>query len=108
MGDIGVGKTSIAIRYSKDDFNLNQESTLGAAYVEKIHKLNEEKAIKFQIWDTAGQEKFWSISKLYYRDSKVAFLVYDVTRTSSIKSLKQWAEDIKKNSPKNIGNRLLM
>ena len=78
-GPPGVGKTSIAIRYSKDDFNLNQESTLGAAYVEKIHKLNEDKASKFQIWDTAGQEKFQSITQSYYKNSDACIAMFDIT-----------------------------
>lgn len=67
VGDISVGKSSIALRYSKDKFDNIMESTLGAAYIEKIIKYKQNKVIKFQIWDTAGQEKFRSITKLYYR-----------------------------------------
>lgn len=84
IGDSGVGKSSITARYVFDKFDLNQEPTLGAAYMEKVCAYdNGTKTIKLQIWDTAGQEKYLAIAKLYYRDCRVAILVYDITRPAS-------------------------
>lgn len=55
VGNVGVGKSSITVRYVLDKFDEKMESTLGAAYMDKVHYIAEGKAIKFKIWDTAGQ-----------------------------------------------------
>ena len=65
-------------------------------------------SLKLQIWDTAGQEKYKAIAKLYYRDCRVAILVYDVTSKSSFESLKNWHEELIKHAPKNISNSIAM
>jgi Ras-related protein Rab-5C len=78
IGGIGVGKSSITIRYVNNQFNEFLESTLGAVYFEKSHR-HKNRSIKYQIWDTAGQEKYKAIAKIYYKDCKIAVVVYDVT-----------------------------
>ena len=107
VGDTGVGKSSITSRYVFDKFDYNQQSTLGAAYMEKICRYQEGKNLKLQIWDTAGQQKYLAIAKLYYRDCRVAVLVYDVTRGQSFENLHRWNEEINKHAPKNIGKGLI-
>jgi len=67
-------------------------TTLGAAYFEKVHDYGEGKSMKFQFWDTAGQEKFRAIAKIYYKDARVAIVVYDVTNRESFEGLKLWME----------------
>lgn len=54
-------------------------TTLGAAYLEKVHDYGEDESVKFQFWDTAGQEKFRAIAKIYYKDARVAIVMYDVS-----------------------------
>lgn len=66
VGDSGVGKSSILLRYSNDEFDEFSEPTLGAAFVSKTEFI-DNKLIKFQIWDTAGQEKYQSIAPIYYK-----------------------------------------
>jgi small GTP-binding protein len=62
-----------------------------------------EKNIKFEIWDTAGQEKYRSITKIFYKDANVAILVYDVSRKESFEEIKNyWYQQVKDNSPKKI------
>ena len=67
------------------------DSTLGAVYFEKVHNYDGE-SIKFQFWDTAGQEKYKSIARIYYKDSKVAIVVYDISRMETFQALKTWIE----------------
>ena len=63
IGESGVGKTSILLRYVSNEFNSQQFSTLGLSYVDKIIQIDNNKKIKLEIWDTAGQEKFRSLAK---------------------------------------------
>lgn len=72
VGDSGVGKSSILFRFVNDEFNEFSEATLGAAFVSKVHTYGADKTIRFQVWDTAGQEKYKSIAPIYYRG--IAFL----------------------------------
>lgn len=90
LGSAGVGKTSITNRFVLNEFNSSMSSTLGAAYFEKVHDYADGKSIKFLIWDTAGQEKFRAIAKIYYKDARAAVVVYDVGHRESFDSLKVW------------------
>jgi small GTP-binding protein len=89
IGTIGVGKSSITIRFVNNQFNDFLDSTLGAVFFEKVHNYNG-KSIKFQFWDTAGQEKYKAIARIYYKDSKVAVVVYDVNSRESFNAMKTW------------------
>lgn len=91
VGDVSVGKSSITVQYTLSKFDNKMESTLGAAYMEKIHESQEGKTIKLKIWDTAGQEKYKAIAKLYYKDCQVALIIFDVTRRQTFKNLALWA-----------------
>lgn len=79
LGSIGVGKSSLTSRFISNQFNQNLPTTLGAVFFEKIHQYGNGKNIKFQFWDTAGQQKFRSIAKIYYKDANAAIILYDVT-----------------------------
>ena len=89
LGESGVGKTSIISRYVNDKFNDNFVSSSTMSYVAKIIEKNN-KIIKLNIWDTIGQEKFRSISKLFLNDTKIVILVYDITSDESFKNLDYW------------------
>ena len=96
LGNPGVGKTCIISRYVENTFAENNESTIGANFSEKtIVRGNKE--VTLNIWDTAGQEKFHSLGKHFYKDSYVVILVYDITNQESLDSLKtMWYPDLKK------------
>ena len=79
IGPVGVGKSSLATRFIYNEFNENMPTTLGASYFEKVHEHKPGKTVKFQFWDTAGHEKFKAIAKIYYKDARVAVVLYDIT-----------------------------
>ena len=102
IGESGVGKTSIISRYTSNIFKSQLMSTLGGNFVTKTEIMEDEnKTIKFEIWDTAGQEKYRSLAKVFYKDASVCILVYDITRKSSFEQLKEyWIKEIKEYAPK--------
>ena len=94
LGDVHVGKTSIASRFCKNSFNDAYVNTIGGAYQQQNITLNNGAKIKLHIWDTSGQEKFRSMTKLYYHDAQVAILTYDVTNEQSLESLDFWLNEL--------------
>ena len=95
LGDISVGKTSIASRYCKNTFNEHHINTIGGAYLQQKIVLSNGVSIKFHIWDTSGQERFRTMTNLYYHDAQAAILTYDVTNEESLKSLDYWINELK-------------
>ena len=97
LGESGVGKTSIIQRYINNSFNPGVSSTGGANFTSKTMNFVEEKRrIKFEIWDTAGQEKFRSLAKVFYKNAAVCVLVYDICRSESFEELENfWVDEIK-------------
>ena len=104
IGESGVGKTSIISRYMTDKFSASLGSTPGANFTTKTVFLKDEnQSIKFEIWDTAGQEKFRSLAKVFYKNAAICVLVYEITRRASFEELQKfWIEEIKANASKNI------
>ena len=104
IGESGVGKTSIISRYMSNTFSSTLGSTPGANFTTKTVFLEEEnKSIKYEIWDTAGKEKYRSLAKVFYKNAAVCILVYEITRKVSFEELKKyWIGEIKNNSSKNI------
>jgi small GTP-binding protein len=94
LGDVSVGKTSIASRFCKNSFNENYINTIGGAYQQQNIVLNNGAKIKLHIWDTSGQDRFRSMTNLYYRDAQVAILTYDVTNDQSLESLNYWLKEL--------------
>ena len=105
LGDVSVGKTSIASRFCKNSFNENYINTIGGAYQQQNIALNNGAKIKLHIWDTSGQDRFRSMTNLYYRDAQVAILTYDVTNEQSLESLNYWLNEL--NDKVEIDNMLL-
>ena len=85
IGDSNVGKTSIISRYIHDSFEIDKVATMGAAFKMKEVCIDEEsnEVIKLQIWDTAGQEKYNSLTKLYFKGIWAAIIVYDISDYNS-------------------------
>ena len=96
IGNSGVGKTSIINQYIDQTFDEANAATIGANYSEKVITKNN-KEYELNIWDTAGQEKFQSVGKHFYKDAYIVCLVYDITSQDSLDQLKEiWYPDIKK------------
>lgn len=101
LGNSGVGKSSIGLRFAQDRFLEEQEPTLGAAYMSKT-LTHEGKRVKINIWDTAGQERYRAMSRMYYQDAQAAILVYDITSRDSFSELKNWHRELRENGPAQI------
>ena len=101
IGDSAVGKSNILLRYIHDKFNEEFQSTIGVEFGARNIKI-EDKIYRIQIWDTAGQETFRSITRAYYKNSVCACVVYDITNKNSFQNIKSWMEDCKKQSPKTV------
>jgi len=101
IGDSGVGKTNILSRYISNEFSLATQSTVGVEFGSKIIK-KDDKIIKLQIWDTAGQERYKSITSAYYKGSKGAFVVYDISRKCTFENVDKWIGELKANGSEDV------
>ena len=104
IGESGVGKTSIISQFTKGLFNPDIMSTNGATFSTKKKEYKEEnKTLSFEIWDTAGQEKYRSVAKMFFKDAAVALIVYDITSKKSFDEIKKyWMNLVKENGPKKV------
>ncbi|XP_068934343.1 ras-related protein Rab-13 isoform X1 [Petaurus breviceps papuanus] len=106
IGDSGVGKTCLIIRFAEDNFNSTYISTIGIDF--KIRTIDiEGKKIKLQVWDTAGQERFKTITTAYYRGAMGIILVYDITDEKSFENIQNWMKSIKENASAGVERLLL-
>ena len=101
IGDSNVGKTNILSKYLQNEFNPDSKATVGVEFGSKTFNINDN-VIKAQIWDTAGTEKYRSITNAYYKGAKGAFVVYDISRKSSFNNIDKWLFDLKNNGDENI------
>jgi len=101
IGESGVGKTCLLLRFTDDSFTANHLTTIGIDFKIKIISLNG-KLIKLQIWDTAGQERFRTITKTYYKGAHGIILTYDVTDQNSFKNIRNWIKQIEANAQTNV------
>ena len=93
IGDQYVGKSSICRKLVKKDFSYEYQSTIGVDFFAKIFNINN-KNIKLQIWDTAGQEKYKAIISSYYNNARLILFVFDLNNESSFLNLKKWIDDV--------------
>jgi len=106
IGDSGVGKSCILLRFADDSWTESHISTIGVDF--KIKTLNcDGKVIKLQVWDTAGQERFRTITSSYYRGAQGIMLVYDCTDIDSFNNVKQWLGEIDRYACESV-NKLLV
>jgi len=106
IGDSGVGKSCLLLRFADDSYTESYISTIGVDF--KIRTITlEGKTIKLQIWDTAGQERFRTITSSYYRGAHGIIVVYDVTEVESYNNIKQWLHEIDRYACEGV-NRLLV
>ena len=99
IGETRVGKTSIINRYISDNFSSSLSPTPGASFTAKTVFIKDyNQSIKFEIWDTAGQEKYRSLAKVFYTNRDAIILIYDITERRSFEEIKKyWINDIKAN-----------
>jgi len=97
IGDSGVGKTCLLLRYANDSFSPTFITTIGIDFKIKNIEL-DGKRIKLQIWDTAGQERFRTITTSYFRGAQGILLVYDVTDRGSFNSIRNWVGQIQQHA----------
>lgn len=122
LGDTGVGKSSLALRFAKNTFRHYCEATIGASFMSKTvdvaHEAEQDleaenptdlkepktpsKKVEFKIWDTAGQEKYWSLAPMYYRGAGAAILVFDLCNRSTFVTLQKWVDEINEKGPTGI------
>jgi len=95
IGDSGVGKSCLLLRFADDTYTQSYISTIGVDF--KIRTIDlDGKTVKLQIWDTAGQERFRTITSSYYRGAHGIIIVYDVTDRESFNNVKHWIQEIEK------------
>ena len=104
LGEAGVGKTCIISRFVNNMYEDKTMSNISAAYATKTMKFDAfgGKEIKYELWDTAGQEKFRAVTRFLYKDAQVVILVYDITVKESFNEIKDyWYNQVKENCPTN-------
>ena len=106
----GVGKSCLLARVMDNDFKLEHQVTIGVEFGSFVVKI-DEKIVKLQIWDTAGQESFRSITRIFYRGANCVFLCYDITRKDTFQNVQEWLMEIKQHAAPDvvvylIGNRV--
>ena len=96
LGDSNVGKSSLVLRFVKNQFNADQVTTVGAAFLQSPVPLDDsEDKIQFGIWDTAGSERYKALAPMYYRGAEAAIVVYDITSFESFEGAKAWVRELK-------------
>jgi len=106
VGDSGVGKSCILLRYADDTFSDSHMATIGVDF--KINTIQlDSKIIKLQIWDTAGQDRFKNITANYYRGSHGIMLCYDVTDIGSFQNIKKWLQEVNKHTISGVPKLLI-
>jgi len=102
LGESAVGKSSLVLRFVKDQFDDYRESTIGAAFLTQTVTLDDHTTVKFEIWDTAGQERYKSLAPMYYRNANCAVVVYDITQSSSLEKARTWIRELQRQADPNI------
>ena len=93
IGDTAVGKSCVMHRVTTNDFKELHEVTIGVEFGTLVVKIAET-VLKMQIWDTAGQENFKSMNKMFYRGAHCVVLAYDITRLETFESLQHWLDEV--------------
>ena len=106
IGDSGVGKSCLLLRFADDTYTESYISTIGVDF--KIRTVDlDSKVMKLQIWDTAGQERVRTITSSYYRGAHGIIVTFDVTDQESFNNVKQWLSEIDRYANENV-NKLLV
>ncbi|KAF3328205.1 ras-related protein RABF1 [Carex littledalei] len=102
LGDSGVGKSCIVLRFVRGQFDPTSKVTVGASFLSQTLALQDSSTIKFEIWDTAGQERYAALAPLYYRGAGAAIVVYDITSPESFIKAQYWVKELQKHGNPDI------
>ena len=94
VGDSGVGKSSLILRFTASEFTFDSQSTVGVEFCMKTIALDNNVLVKAQIWDTAGQERYHAMTKAYYRGAVGAMVVFDTTQRATFESIQRWRQSL--------------
>lgn len=101
IGESGVGKSNLLLRFTRNEFDAEKRSTIGVEFATRSIQ-HDNKVIRAQIWDTAGQERYRAITNAYYRGAVGALVVYDITKENTFKSIERWLSELKDNADPKI------
>lgn len=101
IGDSGVGKSNLLMRFTKNEFNADSKSTIGVEFATRSVGI-DGKVVKAQIWDTAGQERYRAITSAYYRGAVGALLVYDITKPQTFVNVERWLKELREHADDDI------
>ncbi|XP_078439753.1 ras-related small GTP-binding family protein isoform X2 [Wolffia australiana] len=102
LGDSGVGKSCIVLRFVRGQFDPTSKVTVGASFLSQTLALKDSTTVKFEIWDTAGQERYAALAPLYYRGASAAVVVYDITSKESFQKAQYWVKELQKHGSPDI------
>ncbi|KAG0725155.1 Ras-related protein Rab-18 [Chionoecetes opilio] len=111
IGESGVGKSSLLLRFTDDTFDIEQSATIGVDFKVKTVTVDGN-TVKLAIWDTAGQERFRTLTPSYYRGAQGVILVYDVTKRNTFAKLNMWLDELETYSTRTdvikmlVGNKI--
>ena len=112
VGESGVGKTSIIKQFTVHSFDPDCAVSISSQFTSKIVNISDtNKAIRYDLWDTAGQEKYRSLAKIFYKDAKIIMFVYEITNKKSFENLQSyWYKEVSANCLPNaifalVGNK---
>jgi small GTP-binding protein len=101
IGDSGVGKSSLALRFAFDEFPDNSKSTIGVDFMSRTI-VHDRQPIRAMIWDTAGQERYRGLLQSYYRGARGALLVFDITNRASFDNIERWLGEMREHGDPNM------
>lgn len=101
IGDSSVGKSNIISKYKENKFDEKGQPSIGVQFIAK-NVVIENTTFRLQVWDTAGQETFRSMTRIYYKNSSCAFIVYDITEKESFNHVESWISECKKIAPETV------
>ena len=101
IGDSSVGKSNILSKFKDDKFDDKTQPSIGVQFIAK-NVILDKATYRLQVWDTAGQENFRAMTKIYYKNSSCAFIVYDITEKDSFNHVESWINECKKVAPESI------
>ena len=101
IGDAAVGKSNLLVRYTSGQFKEEYQLTIGVEFGSN-NVIISDNTYRIQIWDTAGQENFRSITRSYYKNTACAIIVYEISNKKSFENISSWIEECKNTAPKSI------
>lgn len=107
IGDSGVGKSNLLLRYTRNQFKINSQSTIGVEFATRNLQMHDGCYVKAQIWDTAGQERYRAITNAYYRNAVGALMVYDISKQNSFDNINKWMAELRDHADPNIAIMLI-